>query len=558
MKSKNLSLLVASIITVSSIFFPVSNIVHADFDGTTINSSLNATLNPDHITLTWNKDPKTTQTITWRTSTDVSTGMIQYTNIRTGAVKTTNAQLENFSTSNTDTNKGSMNLFSVTLENLQAGTTYKYKVGNGKNWSNENTFKTEESGNNVDTKFLIFGDSQSGNADVPNYAPWNKTVQNAYSNNSDLDFMINMGDLVEKGQDYRHWNNWFDAAKGVIDKIPEMPVQGNHETYNATGWDSTNPRYFVNQFKVPMNGPDGLKGQVYSYDYGDVHFIVLDSQEDEEAPNNDDFLKKQATWLDSDLTNNKKPWTIVMFHKTPYYNKASRANVTLKNILSPVIEKHHVDVVLNGHDHGISRTFPVNNGQYYSDYSKGTVYYVTGRSGAKYYGDLSSKVWDSFFFDPQNMPCYEVADVNGNLLTINAYKQDGTLVDKFVIDKSKDKNNSSTKVVLPTAYNIDMTNKELAAIGADPRLVIYGTPIVFGSNQCEIVNGNAYVNPKYIAMYLGGTYDSTKLTLTIAKKVYSFTATDLSTNKNVSISALNKAGFNCQYNSQFNMVMLDQ
>lgn len=32
-----------------------------------------------------------------------------------------------------------------------------------------------------------------------------------------------------------------------------------------------------------MNGPDGLKGQVYSYDYGDVHFVVLDSQEDEEA-----------------------------------------------------------------------------------------------------------------------------------------------------------------------------------------------------------------------------------------------------------------------------------
>ncbi len=107
-------------------------------------------------------------------------------------------------------------------------------------------------------------------------------------------------------------------------------------------------------------------------------------------------MKQQAAWLDSDLSANKQPWTIVSFHKTPYYNKASRANVSLKNIISPIIEKHHVDVVLNGHDHGVSRTFPINNGKYYTDYSKGTVYYVTGRSGAKYYGDLSSKVWDAF------------------------------------------------------------------------------------------------------------------------------------------------------------------
>ncbi len=448
-----------------------------------------------------------------------------------------------------------MNIFSATIENLQPGTVYNYRVGDGNNWSNINTFKTEENGY-VETKFLIFGDSQSGNADVPNYAPWNKTVQNAFSKNQDADFLVNLGDLVEKGQDYRHWNNWFDAAKGVIDKIPEMPVQGNHETYNALGWDSTNPKYFVNQFKVPMNGPDDLKGQVYSYDYGNVHFVVLDSQEDEEAPNNDEFLKKQAQWLDNDLLVNKQKWTIVMFHKTPYYNKASRANVTLKNIFSPVIEKHHVDVVLNGHDHGVSRTFPIKDGKYYSDYSDGTVYYVTGRSGAKYYGDLSSKVWDAFFFDPQDMPCYEVADLQGNVLSIKAYKQDGTLIDTLNIDKSN--KNNSTKVILPTAYNVDMNNKELAAIGADPRLVIYGTPIAFGSNQCEIIDGKAYVNPQYIALYMGGSYDSNNLKLTIGKAVYTFSNQDISKKKNVSVEALNKIGFNCEYNSQLNTVMIDQ
>ncbi|NMM63112.1 metallophosphoesterase family protein [Clostridium sp. P21] len=555
MKKKDLSMLIAAlIITTSTIATPIYP-VQAYYDSTTINTSLNSTVKPDHVTLTWTKDPKTTQTITWRTSTNINRGLVQYKNLTTGETKTFDASKEDFSTSNTDINIGYMNLFSATLTNLTPNTKYSYKVGDGQNWSEESTFKTEAN-NEDDVKFIVFGDSQSGNADVPNYSPWNKTVQNAYSKNKDADFIINMGDLVEKGQDYRHWNNWFDAAKGVIDNIPEMPTQGNHETYNAVGWDSTKPKYFVNQFKVPMNGPEGFKGQVYSYDYGNVHFVMLDSQEEEESPNNDNFLKQQAAWLDSDLTTNKQPWTVVSFHKTPYYNKASRANVSLKNIISPIIEKHHVDVVLNGHDHGVSRTFPINNGKYYTDYSKGTVYYVTGRSGAKYYGDLSSKVWDAFFFDPQDMPSYEVADVKGNVLTINAYKQDGGLVDSFTIDKDHPQN--STKVVLPAAYNVDMNNKELAAIGADPRLVIYGTPIAFGSNQTEIANGKAYVNPLYIAMYLGGTYDSSSLKLTIDKQTYSFNSKDFSSKKNISLDALTKAGFNCSYNTQFNMVMIDK
>lgn len=554
MKKRFLSILLTTFVASAAMLIPLYTVT-ASYDDTNINSSFNSSTRPEHITLTWTKDPKTSQTITWRTSTNVTKGIVQYKNLTTGEIKNITAAKEDFASASTDINIGYMNLFSATLENLTPGTNYSYKVGDGTNWSEENIFKTEAVKEN-DVKFLIFGDSQSGNADVPNYEPWNKTVQNAYSKNEDADFMVNLGDLVEKGQDYRHWNNWFDAAKGVIDKIPEMPVQGNHETYNAADWNSTKPMYFTNQFKVPMNGPDGFKGQVYSYDYGNVHFVVLDSQEDEEEPNNDDFLKKQATWLDNDLSANKQTWTIVMFHKTPYYNKASRANVTLKKIFSPVIEKHHVDVVLNGHDHGLSRTFPINNGKYYDNYSKGTVYYVTGRSGAKYYPDLSSKVWDSFFYDPQDMPCYEVADVKDNILTINAFKQDGTQVDSLVIDKSNPAN--STKVILPSAYNVDTTNREIAAIGPDPRLVIYGTPILFGSNQAEVINGKAYVNPSYLAMYIGGSYDASTMKLTIGKDTYTFTASALSAKKNISIDELNKAGFNCEYSTQLNMVMVDQ
>lgn len=530
----------------------------AAYDGKIINSDLNATTKSDHITLTWTGDPATTQTITWRTNTSINTGIVEYLSTKPGknGLKQVTASKEVFKSSDKDLNTdGEMNIFSVTLTDLTPGTKYLYWVGDGTDWSDVSEFTTEAA-NTTDFKFMVFGDSQSGNMDVPNYDPWSKTLHNAYNANSDAKFFINVGDFVEKGQYYVHWNNWFDAAKGVIDTIPEMPVQGNHETYNAADWGTGIPQYYVNQFKVPQNGPDGYKGQVYSYDYGNAHFVVLDSQIDEEAPGNTEFLQAQADWLDKDLTNNSKEWNFVFFHKTPYYNKASRANNTVEQIFSPIIEKHHVDVVFNGHDHSVARTYPIKDGVYYPSASQGTIYYVTGRSGAKYYPDLTSKIWDAAFYDPNDMPNYETVQINGDKLTINAVKQDGTLIDTLVIDKDNDAN--STKYVLPTAYNVDAANPEISAIGADPRLVIYGTPIAFGSNQAEISNGKAYANPLYLALYMGGSYDASNKVLTLGSSSYTFTSDMISAKGNVSIDALKTDGFNCAYNTQFNMVTIDK
>lgn len=108
--------------------------------------------------------------------------------------------------------------------------------------------------------FKFYHDNQSGVATDPQYGPWKTTIHNAYSANKDAKFFVNVGDLVEIGQLYTHWNNWFDAAKGVIDTIPEMPVEGNHETCQLSNYDSGKPKDFVNLFPVPQNGPDGLKG----------------------------------------------------------------------------------------------------------------------------------------------------------------------------------------------------------------------------------------------------------------------------------------------------------
>ncbi|MCL2321236.1 MAG: metallophosphoesterase family protein [Oscillospiraceae bacterium] len=450
--------------------------------------TIGASAVPDHITLTWTQSPLTTQTITWRTDLTVKNGIVQYAKYSDKASFPCNALSVKETATEFDTNTGNFYIHSATLTCLASGTAYVYRVGDGVNWSDVHTFSTEANNTNK-FSFLIFGDSQSGDQANPNYAPWQTTIQNAYKANPDAKFFVNVGDPVEIGQDYNHWENWFPAAKGVIDTIPDMPAQGNHETYLPGGYStSVKPIYWEAQFKLPANGAEGLLGQTYSYDYGNVHIVVLDSQEAEEAPINGDILAAQETWLDNDLKNTDKTWKIVFFHKTPYYNKATRTNEDIKAAFCPIFDKYHVDIVFNGHDHDVSRTYPINNDTFVSSISQGTVYYTVGRSGNKSYPDLSSKIWDAFFYDPQDQPNYITASVDGNTLTINAFKQDGTPIDHYVMDKC-----ANTKAAIPTFSNT--------------RMVIYGNmlqqPYVLVDPQQ--IDGKWYVSAQAFVQYIGGS-----------------------------------------------------
>lgn len=449
-----------------------------------------ATEEPDHITLTWSQDPLTSQTITWRTAPSVVQGMVQFAPSSDKINFANSAKTVNASVRKLTTDLGEMNLHTVILQGLKPGTTYVYRVGDGSRWSDLHTFTTEAS-NTQSFKFLIFGDSQSGDAQHVEYGPWKKTVQQAFQANPDAKFMVNVGDLVEWGQSYAHWNQWFDAVKGVIDTIPEMAVQGNHETYNPPAGQSGKPIFWLNQFPLPQNGPDSLKGQAYSYDYGPAHIVVLDSQEEEEKPIVGDILQPQKTWLEEDLKKTNKPWKLVFFHKTPYYNKATRTNETIKKAFQPIFDKYHVDVVFNGHDHAVARTYPIYQDRLVDSPAKGTVYYVTGRSGNKYYTDLSRKVWDAFFYDPQDQPNYIVAEVSASRLTLRAIKQDGTPIDTYTIDKEKQTDFPRTS--LPGRYNTPM----MAIFGNLVQPPMMTTPP-------RLVNGKWYVPVRPFIAFLGG------------------------------------------------------
>ena len=390
--------------------------------------SLGAALTPDHITLTWMGDPKTTQTITWRTPVEAESGLVQFVDALPVNSFSRNAKTVASEVELMPTNLGDVHIHHVTLTGLKPDTRYLYRVGDGLKWSEPRAFTTAAA-NALGFKFLVFGDSQSIDYDV-----WRDTLQQAYQANKDAAFFTNVGDLVDVGQDYKEWNSWFAAAEGVIDYIPAMPITGNHETYTPERWFSM-PVFFTTQFKLPANGPEGLKSQVYSFDYQDVHFSMLDSQQGEERGFEPDMLEKQKVWLAKDLAATNKKWKVVFVHRSPYNNKNSGGNENIRSAFVPIFDKYNVDVVFTGHDHAYARSYPLYQDAVAANPAKGTIYIASGRSGTKTYRDNVSKTWNEFFHNPIFEPNYITVEVKVNLLAIKSFGQNGSLLDAWSIER---------------------------------------------------------------------------------------------------------------------------
>lgn len=391
-------------------------------------AALSASPAPDHIALTWVQDARTTQTVTWRTQEETIAGQVRF--FETGKQPPINPAYQMAAAEAVPmvTQEGVLQIHSATLTGLKPGTSYAYQVGNGNIWSDMNTFTTAAA-QAGEFEFLVFGDSQS-----TDYNVWRATLQAAFQSVPAAVFFTNVGDLVDVGQDYGEWEAWFAGAAGVIEKIPVMPATGNHETYTPERRFSM-PVFFTAQFRLPSNGPEELKGQVYSFDYGDVHFIMLDSQEGEEKRYVPDLLDIQKNWLEKDLAATDRTWKIIFIHRPLYGNKPNGANENLRRAFAGVFAQYGVDVVFTAHDHVYARTWPLTADGAAASPGQGTVFVATGRSGTKAYGNVESKEWNEVFRNPTEEPNYLTVKVLGDSLRIQARTQGGEMIDEWSIDK---------------------------------------------------------------------------------------------------------------------------
>jgi hypothetical protein len=288
---------------------------------------------PEHIILTWTADPARSQTITWLLA-DNKPAQVQYLS--------EDDYYGMFDGARTVTVSGTVFdsvhcRFSVTLTGLTPGVRYVYRVGRPGAWSEPLSFTTA-----ADTSkfsFLYMGDVQSG------YSQWGAVLDSVYNDYPLLRFSLLGGDLTDNGSDEGEWVQFLAAGTGVFSKIPVMPVRGNHD-------GSMYSRFFA----LPDNGPAGLKQEFYSFDYGNAHFVVLNSS------NNIDPEVKQ--WLRQDLQNSRKKWKFAVFHFPAYPASADYKGVAASICANwiPILEQNRVDMVFVGHQHEYMRTHPLCQG----------------------------------------------------------------------------------------------------------------------------------------------------------------------------------------------------
>jgi hypothetical protein len=330
-----------------------------------------------------------------------------------------------------------------------------------------------------------------------------------------------------------------------------MPVIGDHEPRGVTSKDLwQRPEYFVKLFKVPQNGPADFKGEVYSFDYGTAHIAVLNSSftyEFENAAEREAMIQAETAWLDADLAATAQPWKIVIYHDASYNLSPDRSGVLTKTRFGPIIDKHHVDVVFNAHDHAMARSYFMKNEEFVRSAAEGTVYFVSGRSGNNAKESLSPRIWHSFFYDPQEQSCYLVVDVRQDELTVRTRLADGTVVDSFRINK---KNPAESTPVIPFgAYK-------------NARFAPFGNLLQFGNPPIQNKAGEWFVDINALAAYLSGKFSPETNILSYDKNEIQLQLTDVmfldSSKGMVSLAGLTSVGFYCKYHPVMNLVTVER
>ncbi len=227
----------------------------------------------------------------------------------------------------------------------------------------DNVVKSEKE---YDKVFIITGDSRTGDWNEENLITKiviEKSMNYTLARYGKIDGILLTGDYVGSGRKDKDWVQWIDSMGKSFD-YPLFPCIGNHDDEHLKCGLLPSVLcyetlvYSTNYYKTFK------RKDWWSEDVDDIHIISLSSnyyREDEKPMD-----AAQVRWLQQDLRNNTKPWTIVLFHAPAYssytwFGKVHGSDKHMRNTYVPILEEYGVDVIFNGHNHWAEVTVPILN-----------------------------------------------------------------------------------------------------------------------------------------------------------------------------------------------------
>jgi Calcineurin-like phosphoesterase/Purple acid Phosphatase, N-terminal domain len=410
---------------------------------------------PDRIIATFEADPAKSLAVSWRTLASVSASRAEIAlaspdarfdlTARSVPAQTERVDLDKTMISGADVaiaandKLPAVAYHSVRFDGLLPDTLYAYRVMGAEGlWSE--WFQTRTASLSGPVRFIYMGDAQNGILSL-----WSRTIRAAYQAAPDARFMLHAGDLVNRARRDTEWAEWFKAGGFLHAMVPAIPVAGNHEYDMAAPGENERLRVLSHlwrpQFRLPVDNslPSAVHETAYAVHYSaDLDVFVLDSNQRDMAP--------QAAWLDAQLNASKKRWRIVTMHHPVFSSGRDRDNKPNRDLLLPILTRHSVDLVLQGHDHTYARglldastQLPRRLGFKVGDAL--TTMFVNSVSGPKQY-EFRKQGWDDYAptgvkleRQGENGQFFQVIGINGNRLSYTAYTADGVQYDAAIIEK---------------------------------------------------------------------------------------------------------------------------
>jgi len=314
----------------------------------------------------------------------------------------------------------------VWLEDLQAGRTYDYRI-TGLGFEDKiYTFRTvPASADRV--SFIVYGDSRT------RPSVHRRLVKQMKKHK--VDFVVNCGDLVTKGNKYEQWGpQFFEPLKGLAETVPVYIAKGNHEGDNG------------NFEKLLM--PKGQSNN-FGFDYGPVHYFCAD--------NVTEGLKDevQLELILADARASDAKWKFVSYH-VPSVNSGGHWSTWGYPDVLEGLAGAGVDFVLAGHSHIYERFRPVappdgTGGNY--------VTYITSGGGGALMHSIKP---DAYHAVTKKKHHFCLFNIDGNKLTMDTIGIDGRLIDHLELTKTAGRlNREYLRTAIPMEEMLAFQRKNL-------------------------------------------------------------------------------------------------
>ena len=293
---------------------------------------------PMMINMCFGYDGNTSRTFTWQTKQS-NPSYLQYKKKNSDTWITVECDRKTITHPDTDAT-----VHSVIIHDLEPGF-YEYRAGTEGRWTDVYVFEVKAPSDDDTIKFIQVGDQQGWNE--YEYNAW-KIISKIIEDREDFDFMINVGDISQNGGAKAfEWRYYYDMAKHSLYKRPHMTTVGNNDLTMDDAGKKTDPTAFT--YYTTVENSDLIS--CYSFNLGYIHFICLNSNV---FSADSKIMTDQLKWLKDDVKKpeNKKRWTIVYMHESPYTQTRSSILVPFINAFAEA----KVDLVLCGHHHRYSRS----------------------------------------------------------------------------------------------------------------------------------------------------------------------------------------------------------